>query len=51
MKNLERNELYFAEEVNKIRGYEKTVAVHSEFFRKNIEEVKREVDAVLETLS
>ena len=51
MKNLEGNELYFAEEVNKIRGYEKTVAVHSEFFRKNIEEVKREVGAVLETLS
>lgn len=41
----------FLEGVEKIREYEKGVAVHSEFFRINSEEVKRGVAAVLGGLS
>lgn len=37
--------------VSDLREYEKSVAVHSDFFRKNIIEVKQGVEAVLEAIS
>lgn len=37
--------------VSDLRKYEKSVAVHSDFFRKNIIEVKQGVEAVLEAIS
>ena len=42
--------LIFMNGIREIREYEKMVAVHSDFFQNNIEEVKRGVDAILEAI-
>lgn len=40
----------FVDGIKEIREYEKTVAIHRDFFRKNIEEVQQGVKAVLEKI-
>ena len=40
----------FLNGVKEIREYEKKVAIHSDFFRNNLEEVKRNVKSILETM-
>lgn len=40
----------FLNGVKEIREYEQTVAVHSDFFKKNLDEVKQGVNAVLEVM-
>ena len=42
--------LIFMNGIREIREYEKMVAVHSDFFRNNIDEVKKGVDAILEAI-
>ena len=41
----------FLNGVKEIRDYEKCVEIHSDFFRNNLEEVKRNVEAILETMA
>ncbi len=40
----------FLNGITEIREYEKYIAVHSEFFKKNLQEVKQSVEAVLEAM-
>lgn len=51
VKHMGKISMQFIDGIRKIREYEKNVAIHSEFFEKNIEDVKMGVDAVLETMS
>jgi len=49
--DIEKIKEIFAKGLKDIRAYEKEVAVHEEWFEKNIDEVKRGVNAVLEAMA